>query len=156
MNLFNEKYKIYYEEIIKVNGFAYAIRAKEKSRHLKRTNLSKIKFENMIENKNFDSFKMKSFDYISLKKKIDLEFEITENEFKESILKIDKSNLRGKWELQFYIWFLNGLKKCINNGAYNLMKNEKIKISFDNLMSITATQAIFTKELKEYINRVLA
>lgn len=155
MNLFNEKYKIYYEEITKVNGFAYAIRAKEKSRHLKRTNLSKIKFENMIENKNFDSFKMKSFDYISLKKKIDLEFEITENEFKESILKIDKSNLRGKWELQFYIWFLNGLKKCINNGTYNLMKNEKIKISFDNLMSITATQAIFTKELKEYINRVL-
>ena len=35
------------------------------------------------------------------------------------------------------------------------MKNEKIKISFDNLMTITATQAIFTKELKEYINRVL-
>lgn len=151
MNLFDEKYVIYYNEVVKINSFAYAIRKKEIKQNLRRTEFDKIKFENMIENKDFDNFKMKEFNYLTLKEYFDSDVEISEDEYNEALANITLYNLRGKWELKFYIWFLNNLKKCINSGEYGLAKNPKIKLSFDHLMIIAVLQAVTTKKLANYI-----
>lgn len=151
MSLFDKKYNIYYNEVLKINSFAYAIRLKEITQNLKEMDFNKIKFENMLINKDFDNFEMKQFDYLTLKEFFNPEVEISEEEYNNAFSKISLYNLRGKWELKFFIWFLNNLKVCINNGKYNLSKNERIKISFDHLMSIMASQAITTDNLKKYI-----
>ena len=151
MGLFDEKYSIYYNEILKINSFAYAIRLKEITQNLKGMDFNKIKFENMLINKDFDNFEMKQFDYLTLREFFNPEVDISEEEYNYAFSKISLYNLRGKWELKFFIWFLNNLKVCINNGKYNLSKNERIKMSFDHLMSITALQAITTENLINYI-----
>lgn len=151
MSLFDEKYNIFYNEIVKINGFAYAIRLKEITQNLKKMNFNKIKFENMLIKKDFDNFEMKQFDYLTLKDFFNPEVDISEDEYNNALSKISLYNLRGKWELKFFIWFLNNLKVCINNGKYNLSKNERIKVSFDHLMSITSLQAITTDNLRNYI-----
>lgn len=111
----------------------------------------KIKFENMLEDKSFDGFKMKKFDYLTLKNFFNSEVDISEEEYNKAISEITIYNLRGKWDLKFYFCFLNNLKICINNGKYNLSKNERIKMSFDHFMSVASSQAITTESLKNYI-----
>lgn len=152
MNLYDEKYKIYYKEICKVNAYAFAIRKKEKELRLKRFDFNSLTFNNFVSDESFDNFKMKKVNYSNLKTFFEGAAEISEDEFKDALSFINEFNLRGKWEIKFYIWFLSGLKKSIKAGKNGLSKNKHIKFSFDHLMDTNVNQAIDSNNLKEYIN----
>lgn len=156
MKLFDDKYSIYQKEILKINGFARAIRIKEIFKKREPMKFENIKYENMVKNLAFDNFEMKNFNYIELQKLFKTDIEITEHEYADSVSKITSKDLRGKWELKFFIWFLENLKRCIKNGNYDLAVNNRIKLSFDHLMLNSFMHAVTTNSFKKYVNYIIA
>ena len=116
-----------------------------------RKDLSKITFRKFIDNNDFDDFQMKDVDYAFLIKVFG-ETSISKESYESAISSIDISKLRGKWELEFMVWFLEGLKKQIKKGNYNLAKKNNRFISFENeIMTSMERYAFTSKKLINYI-----
>lgn len=152
--LYDEKYKLYNEQMIKVNAYCYSIREKEKEKAVReRIDIRKLNFSNFVECKsNIDNFKMKNLNFNELKELFPNDLEIKEEEYNNNINKIDNTKLRGKWELEFVVWFLESLRIAIKNGDNGLQKNDSIKFSFQNEIMISMERlADTTDKLIDYI-----
>lgn len=152
LTLYDEKYKIFNEQMIKVNAYCYSIREKEIMNE-RRTNFGIVKFGKLVKDmSNLSNFQMENLDFNKLERLFPNNLGITEEEYNENINKIDNTKLRGKWELEFIVWFLDKLKNAINNGDYGLQKNGRIRISFQNEIMISMEKyADTTNNLIDYI-----
>ena len=100
------------------------------------------------------SLRIPQYDYNIIKSMIVSENSITSQEYDECLKMIDETKLRGKWELKFVIWFLEGLRKQIKNGESGLSKNNRNVISFQNeIMTSMEKYAVTTESLIHYITR---
>lgn len=152
ISLFLNRYEEFYKQIVKVNAYCYGIRLYEKVYNKKRADFNIIKISSFIENDSFQHFKMKKLDYEELKKIFSDKIVISNDDYKKYLEKIDTTKLRGKWELQFVIWFLENIRKEIKNGSSGLTKNNKKFISFENeIMTSMEKYAITTENLISYI-----
>lgn len=154
MDLYKEKYKKFNEQIIKLNAYCYGLRVKEKELSSLRSNFNCIKLRDILINDDFEDFELRKFDYDIIKSMIVSENPPTKQEYDECLKIIDKTKLRGKWELLFVIWFLDGLRKQIKNGGSGLSKNNRNIISFQNeIMTSMGKYAITTESLINYITQ---
>lgn len=152
LNLYRKKYKEYNEQIVKLNAYCYGIRKSEKNESLARTNLNNLKLKNFMNNDDFSEFQMKELNYKIIKLMISSKINILEEEYDRYLEEIDNTKLRGKWEIQFIIWFLEGLRKEIKNGGSGLAKNNRTIISFQNeIMTSMEKFADTSDSLVEYI-----
>lgn len=153
LNLFKNKYEEYYKQIIKINAYCYGIRVYEKNNHKDRMNLNSLKLSDFLENDGFEDFKMKKLNYNELKEIFSGQITISNDDYNEYLKIIDNSKLRGKWELQFVVWFLEKLRNEIKNGTSGLNKNNRKIISFQNeIMTSMEKYALTTDNLIKYIN----
>lgn len=152
INLYKERYSKFNEQIKKLNAYCYGLRVKEKQLSRERTKFSHIKFRNIIDNEDFINYSFKNLDYDDIKLIVNSEVEITNQEYDGYIELIDEKKLRGKWELEFVEWFLEGLRIQIKNGTCGFSKNEKKIISFQNeMMTSMERYALTTQGLVKYI-----
>lgn len=153
LNLFKNKYEEYYKQIIKINAYCYGIRVYEKNNHKDRMNLNSLKLSDFLENDGFEDFKMKKLNYNELKEIFSGQITVSNDDYNEYLKIIDNSKLRGKWELQFVVWFLEKLRNEIKNGTSGLNKNNRKIISFQNeIMTSMEKYALTTDNLIKYIN----
>lgn len=153
LNLFKNKYEEYYKQIIKINAYCYGIRVYEKNNHKDRMNLNSLKLSDFLENDGFEDFKMKKLNYNELKEIFSGQITISNDDYNKYLKIIDNSKLRGKWELQFVVWFLEKLRNEIKNGTSGLNKNNRKIISFQNeIMTSMEKYALTTDNLIKYIN----
>ena len=154
IEMYREKYKKFHEQIIKLNAYCYGLRLKEKQLLCERTDFNHIKFRNILINDNFENFSCKNLDYESIKAIVKSEIEITNQEYNEYIKIIDDKKLRGKWEIEFNEWFLEGLRIQIKNGGSGLSRSNRKIISFQNeIMTSMEKYALTTERLVEYITQ---
>lgn len=154
INMYRERYKKFNEQIRKLNAYCYGLRIKEMQLSCERTNFSHIKFRDILINKNFENYLFKNLDYSNLKSIVNGQVEITNQEYNEYIDIIDDKKLRGKWELEFIEWFLEGLRKQIKNGGGGLSRNNRKIISFQNeIMTSMEKYALTTQSLVDYITQ---
>lgn len=152
INLYKEKYQKFNEQILKLNAYCFCLRIKEKKESLPRTDLNIIKFENLLENDEFSKFKMRDLNFENINSMFSNETIVSKEEYNSFLEKIDETKLRGKWELKFIIWFLEGLRKEIKNGGSGLTKNDRNIISFQNeIMTSMEKYALTSGSLIEYI-----
>lgn len=154
LTLYDEKYKEFNEQMIKVNAYCYTIREKEKKIG-GRTEIKRTKFDDFVDcRSSLDKFQMKNLDFEKLEGMFPNNLEITEEEYNNNINKIDNTKLRGKWELEFIVWFLDKLRIAINKGDYGLQNNAKIRVSFQNEIMISMVRhADTTNNLIDYIKK---
>lgn len=153
MDLYEDKYAVFYEGIIKVNAYAYALRKLERDNKKSRTNFDDIKISKFVDVMEFDNYKMKDLSFCELKKIF--KDNLVENEdFERAFNAIDVYKLRGKWELGFVVWFLKELKRLFGEGSYNLTKN-KITCSFDNIMIDCSNYAECSPFLASYVSSIM-
>ena len=154
IDMYREKYKRFNEQIMKLNAYCYGLRVKEKELSSLRADFNYIKLRDILINDDFENFELKNIDYNIIKSMIVSENSITSQEYDECLKMIDETKLRGKWELQFVIWFLEGLRKQIKNGESGLSKNNRNIISFQNeIMTSMEKYAITTESLINYITQ---
>lgn len=154
IDMYREKYKRFNEQIMKLNAYCYGLRVKEKELSSLRTDFNYIKLRDILINDDFENFELKNIDYNIIKSMIVSENSITSQEYDECLKMIDETKLRGKWELQFVIWFLEGLRKQIKNGESGLSKNNRNIISFQNeIMTSMEKYAVTTESLIHYITQ---
>lgn len=154
IDMYREKYKRFNEQIMKLNAYCYGLRVKEKELSSLRADFNYIKLRDILINDDFENFELKNIDYNIIKSMIVSENSITSQEYDECLKMIDEIKLRGKWELQFVIWFLEGLRKQIKNGESGLSKNNRNIISFQNeIMTSMEKYAVTTESLIHYITR---
>lgn len=152
IDMYREKYKRFNEQIMKLNAYCYGLRVKEKELSSLRADFNYIKLRDILINDDFENFELKNIDYNIIKSMIVSENSITSQEYDECLKMIDETKLRGKWELQFVIWFLEGLRKQIKNGESGLSKNNRNIISFQNeIMTSMEKYAVTTESLIHYI-----
>lgn len=152
LNLYKEKYKKFNEQMRKINAYCYGIRINEKNNFLARTDLNILKLRDFLENENFAHFQVKEFNYENIKSILQSKIVISNEEYAKYLKEIDQTKLRGKWELQFIIWFLEGIRKEIKNGGSGLVKNNRNIISFQNeIMTSMEKYATTSNSLIEYI-----
>lgn len=152
INMYRERYKKFNEQILKLNAYCYGLRLKEKQISCERTKFDHIKFRSLLINENFENYSFKNLDYDDIKLIVNSEIEITNQEYNEYLEIIDEKKLRGKWELKFVEWFLEGLKKQIKNGGSGLSRSNRKIISFQNeIMTSMEKYALTTPSLVEYI-----
>lgn len=155
VNLYKERENAFHKEMRKVNAYCYCIRKIEKESNIIRSNINKIKINKFVINNKFEQFEMKKINYTILQEIFETDFEILEEDYNNSIQLIDDTKLRGKWELEFIVWFLEGLKRQIKNGSYNLSKRDRKYISFDNeIMTSMEKYAYTSVSLNYYIKNV--
>lgn len=136
----------------KINAYCYGIRINEKNNFLTRTDLNILKLRDFLENENFAHFQVKEFNYENIKSILQSKIVISNEEYAKYLKEIDQTKLRGKWELQFIIWFLEGIRKEIKNGGSGLVKNNRNIISFQNeIMTSMEKYATTSNSLIEYI-----
>lgn len=153
LDLYNERYNRFNEQIVKLNAYCYGLRVKEKKLLIPRTKLDNIKLSDILKNKDFINYEFKSLDYKTIKSMIISDNIISNQEYNECLKNIDYTKYRGKWELMFTIWFLEELRMQIKKGGCGLSMNNRIKFSFDNdIMTSTERFAITTDNLVRYIN----
>ena len=154
IDMYREKYKRFNEQIMKLNAYCYGLRVKEKELSSLRADFNYIKLRDILINDDFENFELKNIDYNIIKSMIVSENSITSQEYDECLKMIDETKLRGKWELKFVIWFLEGLRKQIKNGESGLSKNNRNVISFQNeIMTSMEKYAVTTESLIHYITR---
>ena len=152
ISLYRERYNQFNEQIIKINAYCYGLRIIEKKLKKSRTNLNGIQLRDFVENDNFENFKMKEFEYNDIKELISADLVVPEDEYNNHLKEIDKTKLRGKWELSFIVWFLDGLRLEIKKGGCGLSKNSRNVIAFQNeIMTSMERNALTTEKLIEYI-----
>lgn len=153
IKLYEEKYNIYNKQAIKINAYCYCIRNKEKIENItERTEFNKIKFRDFSNNLEFNKFEMKDFNFYKLSNVISSSVSILEEEYINNIKQIDYTKFRGKWELEFVVWFLEELRIQIKKGANGLSKNSKLTFSFEN--NIMTSMKRFAETPEKLINYI--
>jgi len=154
IGMYKEKYKKFNEQIMKLNAYCYGLRVKEKELSSLRADFNCIKLRDILINDDFENFKIKNIDYNVIKSMIVSENPITNQEYDKCLKMMDETKLRGKWELQFVIWFLEELRKQIKKGGSGLSKNNRNIISFQNeIMTSMEKYAVTTEYLINYISQ---
>lgn len=152
IDMYKERYEKYYEQTKKLNAYCYGLRLKERELSHPRTDLNCISFNIFFTNSDFENYSFKNLDFDYIKSLVNSDIEITEQDYKDYIEIIDERMLRGKWELKFVEWFLDGLRIQKKNGTCGLSKNNRGIISFQNeIMTSMEKYALTTINLDNYI-----
>lgn len=143
LKLFDEKFSIFYDEIIKVNSFAYSCRINERKNGLSRKDFNSVSFLKFVEDDSFDTFKMQSLNYNNLVHIFNVDY-VTEDDYLNNLTQINDSKIRGKWFLKFIIWFLEGIKIELKNGTNGFIKCNSRIISFEDSVMTSMEQYAYT------------
>lgn len=151
LKFFDEKYKLFYNEIVKVNAFAYSARINEKKYNLPRVDLSVISFSKINKNKTLENFEMNNLTYQDLVSIFSVDY-VTEEEYSNNLSNIDETKIRGKWVLSFIIWYFESIKNELKSGTNGFIQSNTKIISFtDNIMLSMDQYAQTTSDLINYI-----
>lgn len=155
LEYFDKTYNEYSKFAVKLNTFFYTIREYEKKFGKARSNLNVQKFTKFVRNSSLDKFEMIDITYEELLKIYNIEYNIDIVKFNQNISLFksnDHTNFRGKFELEFFKYFLNTVKKAIKDGKYGFAKSKVCKYDFStDTMKMLSEYAYTPKSLCDYI-----
>ncbi|MCI8759974.1 MAG: DUF4435 domain-containing protein [Clostridia bacterium] len=155
LKYFKKTYEEYSQFAIKLNAFFYTIRVYEKKRKKPRADFNLKKFSYFVKNTSLDKFEMKEITYEQLIKDYKIEYNIDIEECNQNISLFkskDHSNFRGKFELEFFKYFLNTVRNAIINGEYGFDKSIVCKYDFyTDTMKMLSQYAYTPKSLIDYL-----
>lgn len=157
LKYFNKTYEEYSQFAVNLNAFFYTIRVYEKKFKKPRTEFNIKKFSYFIKNSSLDKFEMKEITYEQLLKDYKIEYNIDIEECKQNISLFNSenhSNFRGKFELEFFKYFLNTVRNAIKEGEYGFDKSKVCKYDFYmDTMKMLSQYAYTPKSLCDYLEK---
>ncbi|MDD4156398.1 MAG: DUF4435 domain-containing protein [Candidatus Cloacimonetes bacterium] len=157
IKLYDKNLNEYHKITVPLNILAYSIREYEKIHSLCRVDLSKIKFHHLIEDDNFETFKIKAFQQEFFIGILNFNNVIDEIQFRKNSLLFSgdsQDKLRGKYEMYFLKWFLSKLKTIVTDGNGKISPHRYANFNFEvNLLQVLSPYANTPNSLIEYIQK---